>query len=539
MANIKELLSGHVTLEVECIDRLYLNGYQPKLVTSGGLVYFMTEHRGKPIPSPAILGAITQSWVKAVATFAETNAIPVIKFEPRWGRDGGRKDDIAHKLRQERAIQDGVVFIGVAQEKARSFAARKVCGANGGPSFDFTPGKSVAVNHYYFYLEDLEFGPAFLKICAYAPWPIKVCLNGHEWAKRQLAKRGIAYEALDNGFFSCADPEALQRICDELGPEHIAAFFRRWLDRLPLPLGPEDRAAGYDWLLSIWQMEVSLTQIFDRPQKGREFFEEIIRDNLDLGRPDRVKLIFDRQVRSTTPGRFRTSVVQHGVQPSLHIEYKHFHLKQYFKEGRGLRTEGTFNDPGDFGVNKGLSNFGYLQQLGRRINRRLLDVERVSQNCGLSADSFTRVVRPTATEDGCRAPGLRFGDPRVLALLLALNLFVHLIAGFRNHDLRQAVSGLLGTPYSSSQTSYDLKRLMRKGLIHRRPKTNLYVVTPYGWKVARLFCRLEARVLRPASVAFTHTPGVDPHPKLAQALARVDSELDRLIAASFPSTKAA
>jgi hypothetical protein len=324
-----------------------------------------------------------------------------------------------------------------------------------------------------------------------------------------------------------------------LGPEHIDAFFRRWLDRLPLPLGPEDRAAGYDWLLSIWQMEVSLTQIFDRPQKGREFFEEIIRDNLDLGRPDRVNLIFERQVRSNTPSRFRTSIVQHGVQPSLHIEYKHFHLKQYFKEGRGLRTEGTFNDPGDFGVNKGLPNFGYLQQLGRRINRRLLDVERVSQNCGLSADSLTRVVRPTVTEDGCKAPGLRFGDPRMLALLLALNLFVHLVAGFRNHDLRHAVSGLLATPYSSSQASYDLRRLMRKGLIHRRPKTNLYIVTPYGWKVARLFCRIEARILRPTSVAFEPGSTLEPHPRLAQALARVDNELDRLITAAFPPAKAA
>jgi hypothetical protein len=539
MANIKELLSGHVTLEVECVDRLYLNGYQPKLVTSGGLVYFMTEQRGKIIPSPAVLGAITQSWVKAVAAFADTNGIPVIKFEPRSKRDVSRKDDIAFKLRQERGIDDGVVFIGVAQEKARSFAARKVFGANGGPSFEFTPGKSVAVNHYYFYVEDPEFGPAFLKICAYAPWPIKVCLNGHEWAKRQLAKRGIAFEALDNGFFSCADPHALQQICDELGPDHIDSFFRRWLDRLPSPLGPEDRAAGYDWLLSIWQMEVSLTQIFDRPQKGREFFEEIIRDNLDLGRPDRVNLIFDRQIRSTTPSRFRTSIVQHGVQPSLHIEYKHFHLKQYFKGGRGLRTEGTFNDPGDFRVNKGLTNFGYLQQLGRRINRRLLDVERVSQNCGLSADSLTRVVRPTVTEDGCKAPGLRFGDPRVLALLLALNLFVHVIAGFRNHDLRRAVGGLLGMPYSSSQASYDLRRLARKGMVHRRPRSNLYIVTPYGWKVARLICRIHTRILRPASVIFEPVGTVDPHPHLAQALARVDHELDRLIATAFPVPKAA
>src|SRR5580704_8211154 len=146
--------------------------------------------------------------------------------------------------------------------------------------------KTVYVNHYYFYIDDEDFGPLFLKVCSYAPWGIKLCLNGHEWAKRQLDKRGVGYKALDNGFLSCEEPEKLQQICNSLGPEQIDRVFRKWLKRIPLPLQPEARKAGYEWDHSIWQMEVSLTQIFDRPLRGREFFEEIIRDNLDLGRPD-------------------------------------------------------------------------------------------------------------------------------------------------------------------------------------------------------------------------------------------------------------
>ena len=191
-------------------------------------------------------------------------------------------------------------------------------------------------------------------------------------------------------------------------------------------------------------MEVSLTQIFDRPLRGREFFEEIIRDNLDLGRPDRVQLIFDRVVTKKTPGEFRTRVIQDGVHPSLHINYKNFDLKQYFKEGRGCRTEGTFRNPNDFGVNKGLANLPYLQKIGRQINRRLLEVERVSHNSGLSGDSIQRVVQPTVTEDGEKAPALKFGQPRVMALFLALTLFQHLIDGFHNRDLRALVADLLG-----------------------------------------------------------------------------------------------
>jgi hypothetical protein len=530
MATIPELLDGHVTLEVECLDRLYLNGYIGKLATGPGLVFFMRDQLGKPIPSPVVLGQISEKFREAVKALAEQEGVPVYQF-----RHKERKDEIANSFRRRRNVQDAIVFIGVAQEKAQAFNGKKVNG-----HFQFNRDKTVYVNHYYFYIEDEEFGPLFLKICSYAPWSVKLCLNGHEWAKRQLNKRHITFEALDNGFLSCSEPVKLQKICDALGPEDIDRVFRKWLRRIPLPLRPEDRRAGYDWDLSIWQMEVSLTQIFDRPLRGREFFEEIIRDNLDLGRPDRVQLVFDRLVTKKTPGEFRTRVIQDGVHPSLHINYKNFDLKQYIKEGRGCRTEGTFRNPNDFGINKGLANLPYLQKIGRQINRRLLEVERVSHNSGLSGDSIQRVVQPAVTEDGKQSPGLKFGQPRVMALFLALTLFHHLIDGFRNHDLRQHVADLLGVSvaeYTSNQMTYDLRRLRLKGLIYRPPRTNRYFVTPYGWKVARLFSRLDARVFRPAMAMFTGNDAVLPFP-LRSALDRADAQLDALIYQAFPLPKA-
>ena len=445
-----------------------------------------------------------------------------------------RKDEIANSFRRRRNVRDAIVFIGVAQEKAQAFNGKKVNG-----QFQFNRDKTVYVNHYYFYLDDEDFGPIFLKVCSYAPWSLKLCLNGHEWAKRQLEKQGITFETLDNGFRSCADPKKLQETCDRLGPEDIERVFRKWLRRLPLPLCGKDREAGYDWQLSIWQMEVSLTQIFDRPQRGREFFEEVMRDNLDLGRPDRLQLIFERRVTKATPGPFRTRVIEVGVHPSLHIQYKQFDLKQYFKEGRGLRTEGTFRNPKDFQVNKGLANLPYLERLGRHINRRLLEVERVSHNCGLAGDSIHRVVQPTVNDDGQKAPGLKFGDPRVMALWVALSLFTHLIQGFRHRDLRRHVADLLGveSSYSAVQMTYDLRRLRLKGLIYRPPRTHRYFLTPHGWKVARLMTRLEARVFRPALAAFDQCPAALP-PKLSAALQRVDTHLDALIHDAVPSRKA-
>ena len=295
--------------------------------------------------------------METVKAWASRQGIPLVHFE-----HGERKDEVANRWRRQRGVRDQVVFIGVAQEKAPTFSARQE-----GRTFDYDRDKTVYVNHYSFYIDDEDFGPIFLKVCSYAPWSLKLCLNGHAWAQRPLEKQGIAFETLDNGFRSCAEAKKLQETCDRLGPEDIDRLLRKWLDHLPLPLSPQDREAGYDWQLSIWQMEVSLTQIFDRPQRGREFFEEVMRDNLDLGRPDRLQLIFERRVTKATPGPFRTRVMQEGVHPSLHIQYKNFDLKQYFKEGRGLRTEGTFRNPKDFEVNKGLANLPYLQRLGRHI----------------------------------------------------------------------------------------------------------------------------------------------------------------------------
>jgi len=182
MASIPELLKDHVTLEVECLDRLYLNGYIGPLATSGGLVTFMREQLGKPIPSPVVLGQVTEKFREAVKTLAEGEHIPIYQFDPKE-----KKDDFANRIRQQRGIRDGIVFIGVAQEKAQAFQGKKIDG-----QFQYRRDKTVYVHHYYFYLDDADFGPLFIKVCSYAPWGTKLCLNGHEWAKRQLEKKGIA-----------------------------------------------------------------------------------------------------------------------------------------------------------------------------------------------------------------------------------------------------------------------------------------------------------------------------------------------------------
>lgn len=528
MATINELIEEHTTLEVECLDRLYLNGYIPSLQTPGGLKAFLVGHRRRPVASPALLAQMTKDFVQRVEALINDHNLPVVYFQK-----GQRKDELAKEMRRKRPVRGGVVFVGVAQEKAQAFKGTKRKGpAEGLVDFDYGR-QPVFVKHYYFYLDDEEFGESFIKVCTYFPFPLRICLNGHEWAKRQLQKQGIAFEALDNGFWQCQDPERLQRICHRLGPKEIVAFLHRWQKRLPFPLERRDRLAGYDYNLSIWQMEQSLTHIFRRPVHGREFFEEVIRENLDLGRPERVQLLFDRRIRRNTPGKFATGILTHGVHPSLHISYKSFDLKQYFKEGRGLRTESTINNTRDFGIGRSLKNLPFLQRLAGHINRRLLEVERTSQNCRFSQQSMQRLIEPTLTPEGQKAPGLKFGQPRVMALFMALCLFLTLPAGLRNRQLRQHVADLMGVEpdqYRPAQMTYDLKRLRLKGLITRREGTHAYFLTPYGRSTALFLSRLYNRVLRPGLSASIEPPSnVEPSHPLRETFETLNTQIDDML----------
>jgi hypothetical protein len=330
-----------------------------------------------------------------------------------------------------------------------------------------------------------------------------LCINGNEYAKRQAAKAGIGFTALDNGFATCDNPRRLQGICDRLSPQKIDALLRKWLRRLPHPFSRADRAAGYRYDISILQAEFSLTQVLDRPVTGRIFFEQVIRDNLDLGRPDRVGLVFGRRIitkgKSKTPGRFRTRVLTAGVTPSLHIDYKTSKVKQYHKLDQALRTETTINDSRDFGIGKRLCNLPALREVGFNANRRLLAVQRLSHDPTIGADAIDALTSPTITDTGNRVPGLPFDSRRTQALLAALVIFRLLPDGFRNRDLRAHLAPLLGIPaeiMTAGQLSYDLRRLRHHGLVERITGTHRYNVTDHGMHLALFLTRAHTRLLR-------------------------------------------
>src|SRR5664279_6562820 len=329
--SVSDVLDDHVTLEVECIDRMFLNVYQPRLQHVNGVVWFFRGHRGAAFASSALMDPISKGFVAAIHRFCRDLQVPLVDFAR-----GQRKDDLAHDYLagfEAGGGAEGVLFVGRAQEKNRVFRTEKRRNPVTGATYPWIVSSTGVINQFYFYCVDSDFGPFFLKFSSYFPYNAKLCINGHHWAQREAAMAGIRFTSMDNAFAAVDDPAALQEICDRLGAVQIQALLNKWLAILPNPFTDTDREAGYRYQLSILQAEFSLTQMLDNPVSGRMFFEQVIRDNLDIGRPDQVSLVFDRRLMRTgpraTPGRFRTRVITEGVTPSLHVDYKHTTIKQY------------------------------------------------------------------------------------------------------------------------------------------------------------------------------------------------------------------
>jgi hypothetical protein len=496
--SVADIVAHHVKLSVEAIDRMYLNVYVPRLQTEQGIAGFFRDHRRQPLPSAALMSPISRGFVAALEAFAARHGLPLVQF-----RKGQRKDEVMAEHLGKFGKEEGVVLVGKAQEKTPVFRTEKRRNPRTGQPYPWIVRSTAMVNHYYIYAVDRDFGPFFLKFCSYFPFNAKLCLNGHEYAKRQLARRGIAFEALDNGILSCTDPERLQRICDGLSAQRIDDLLRRWLRLLPHPFTRADRQAGYRYDLSILQAEFSLTQVLDRPGYGRLFFEHVIRENLDLGRPEEVQLIFNRRITRRTPGRFRTRILTHEVTPSLMVHYKNTRIKQYHKENRALRTETTINNSYDFGIGRRLHNLPRLREIGFAANRRLLEIERLSHDCMLAEETFQAINSPIMAGRQ-RASGLRFADPRAHALWHAIILFRQLAHGFRAGDLRRHLAALSGRdPETISQgaITYQLRRLRLHGLIERLPGSFQYRVTEFGFRAALFLTRVYNRLLRPGIAA--------------------------------------
>jgi hypothetical protein len=533
VGTVASLLAEHVNFRCTSVDRILVAGYVPDLQYEAGLVSFLLS-RGYAIPSPAGLHHNRDRLVGEIDAFVTEHEIPFVRFAKGESKEGCARPYLAAAEAEGR---EGVVLVGVAQERVSGWRGWKAGGSPGHPHFAYGR-QSLFVNHYYFYVFDAEWGPGFVKVCSYAPYGVWVWCNGHEWVKRQLAGAGIGFRALDNGLGAVDDPGAAHRVCARLAAGHLRRFLERWLARLPSALTPGDRAAGFGYEFSIRQLEVSDTAVFDRPGSGRAWFEAAIREHLDLGRPEQVRLIVNRKIyargKHRTPGRFETRVITRDVDPQLQIHYRSSKVKAYFKEQRALRVETTINDPRDFGVGRRLNaeNWKALRAIGAATNARFLAALGEGEAPPPDATTLERVVLPSCDDDGLRAPGLRLGDPRVMALLAALASFCHVTGGLTNAGLCRLMSALLVRPYTSRQATYDLRRLRRKGFIERLDGRHVYRLTPYGRHTACFLTKVVARVVVPTLTQLENTARPITPPPILSAWRNYERAVHQHIAAS-------
>jgi len=222
----------------------------------------------------------------------------------------------------------------------------------------------------------------------------------------------------------------------------------------------------------------------------------LVSDNIGIGRPEQIAIVFAGRLRRPAKRPSRTRVFDPGTDVKIDFSYKHSRIKQYLKDGRALRIEAVINKPDDLDVGRRLEHLPELIRKARAVNSRLLIIERAGQSCAIGSALFERIHQPYNRE-GHRTGALRFGDSRAMALAGALQILLHAVTGFTNKSLRGHVAGLLGQPYSASKMSYDLRRLRLHGLIARQPRSNTYILTPDGIRVAVFYSKLQDRLLRP------------------------------------------
>jgi hypothetical protein len=187
---VSDIVKNHVTFELECIDRMYLNAYVPGLQYEGGVAGFFRGHRGQKFASSALMDPITQSFVAATERFSKEQGVPLIQFEK-----GQRKDDVMAQQLAGYKKSEGVVFIGKAQEKVPVFRTEKRRNPETGQPYPWIVRSTAMVNQYYWYCLDAEFGPFFLKFSSYFPYNAKLCLNGHEYMPNaNCAKRALHFK---------------------------------------------------------------------------------------------------------------------------------------------------------------------------------------------------------------------------------------------------------------------------------------------------------------------------------------------------------
>jgi hypothetical protein len=487
MMSLADRFADAITLEYSLIDRMRVRGHVMKLQNLGLLGAFFKGFRGVNWIEPRDLQKITADFVRFVEDLAQKNDIPIIAAKP----GESHVDEAASYLNRVADRVEAIYCIIKVQEEASSFVSYV-------PKQGEDKTRKIArgrrrVNHYYFFIKDRQFGVGnSIRISSYAPFPVTVCFNGHHFVAQQLRNRGVGFQMRDNLFVQVDNPRVLQRACKALTPQAIGDFCNRWVYRCIPLFPPQARCEGfaYQWYLD--QVERCHNLIFASTERLNALFGRLLDLGPAIGQPQIISRLFQRRVHASRTGGRLSRTTQEDY--CLKAWHKKTYIKQYNKQGAGLRTETCTHDVREFGTGKALVNLPYLLRCMDHCNQRLLRWQNTIDQTTVAGDFVEKLGQPTVPEQGQRVPGVHLHNPRLILVLAAVLQFAHVIKGFRNREIREYVHrrfGLSPDDYSAAQVHYDLLKLRAKGLIRKLEGTTCYVLTPKGMAQGTAITKLK------------------------------------------------
>lgn len=525
--SLAERFADQTTLEYSLIDRMRVRGHVLNLQTITMLRMFFQQVRGVDWIEPHHLKELTDEFIRFVENYATLHGIPIIPA--KVGED--HVEQAAEYLDQFANQESCVYCIIKVQEETSSFVSYV-------PKQGDSKERKIArgrrrVNHYYFFIKDPNFGAGnSLRVSSYAPFPVTICFNGHNFVAQYLNNRGVGFQMRDNMFVAVDDQKIFRRAIAALTPRAIERFCHHWVYEVTdwFPSRARRRGFFYRWFLD--QVEYSHNLIFRDSDQLNTLFGRLLDLGRSIGQPHVIARLFQRKRihAKRTGGRMQRTRQEDYVLKAWH---KKTYIKQYNKQGLGLRTETSTHDVREFGIKKALCHLPYLLKCMDNCNKRLLRWQDVIDKTTVSPRFVEKLGQPTVREDGQRVPGLNLHNPRLYLALAAVLQFAHLITGFRNKELRTYLQnrfGLSPDEYTAAQLRYDLLKLRGKGWIRKLDGQTRYVLTPKGITQGTALLKLNECL----NGTLGGPPGIDrnvssPQPDIQKQYRKVRAALEKLL----------
>jgi len=523
-----DLLDGRY----DCVDRLVLNAYFPVGHSPAGFRSWWRKLYGSDDTlDNAHLMRLAGRLARRLYAFAKEQQIPVIHCEP-----GIRKHEIAEVQQPTDPTFRGVFLILVARAKAPLWDIKRT-----ETTIQNIQRKEGFVNHYYFHIQDPEWGHLCIKFCGHPPFPVTIMLNGHEWVERAAHDQGLTFTKEGNCFTNANSWADLDQHAETLSTQsavgRLVEVIKRWLLSSCLIFAldqAEQEQSGFQYAFSCYQLEYSRNLVFQRGRDVDRLFQALIdrtRTTLDI---KRLTTIFGAKRR---PTHRPSSKCRRHAHPAPRLECSvetpthdltifkcHFGLlalKIYAKGERVLRIEAIAHNAKALKQGKILSKLPDLVMALQRMAIRFLDVLRAAHPAALDPEALAELGRPSQV-GAARLAGIDLRAPRMRAVLHALCALGASPTGFRIQDLAEKVceqTGWDATRYARRQAAYDFNKVRGKGLITRIGKTRRYelALTPAATVFAALL--LHEQIMTPVLSLVAH--------RSSKAVREPQHEIDR------------